>query len=117
MKEALSKFENEPYNQAKFIAPILPLDELEKILPYNILETFVIVRHPFERLVSAFRDKFEKHENNHFFREKFGAQMIAENREFAMEKFPHLSFDENVPIFWEFVQFIIKHHRSKFSLR
>ena len=65
-------------------------------------KSFIIVRHPFNRIVSAFRDKFEqvqdrieKPELDYFFRH-YGSQMVKKYRKLALEKFGAEFFsDEN----------------------
>lgn len=44
---------------AKVMAPPLPLVRLKKYLATQEPVKFLVVRHPFDRLLSAYRDKFE----------------------------------------------------------
>lgn len=90
------------------------------------LKTFVIVRHPFERLVSAFRDKLEHFHNQNleadFYYKIYGKKIVKRFRKAAIEKFGENYFSEenhfgsllprkkrtaDLPIFWEFVQYVI----------
>lgn len=47
--------------------------------------TFLIVRHPFQRLLSAYRDKIED-DNPHFF-EKYGSHIVSKYRSEALGRF------------------------------
>lgn len=90
------------------------------------LRTFVIVRHPFERLVSAFRDKLEhfhtKNLEEDFYYKVYGKKIVAKYRLAALEKFGKKYFEkennygaplsrdkrsEKMPTFWEFVQYVL----------
>ena len=58
----------------------------------NISETsFIVVRHPFERIVSAFRDKLERsHAENYttdFYYKKYGVEIVKKYRERALDTF------------------------------
>lgn len=90
---------------------------------------FLIVRHPFQRLVSAFRDKLERlHsktlEDDYYYNE-LGKHIVGMYRTQAINKYGQEYFSEDnnygailpvsgdlvrkpeLPIFWEFVQAII----------
>ena len=87
---------------------------------------FVIVRHPFERLVSAFRDKLERtHRSNAYYYEKYGKHIVKEFRDRAVTTLGANFFsqannfgallavpgnrrpDATLPSFWEFVKYIL----------
>ena len=87
---------------------------------------FLVVRHPFERLVSAFRDKLERtHGNNSFYYQTYGKSMVHQFRNKAVEIFGSTFFsssnnfgaivpvpndrrpDAKLPTFWEFVQYLL----------
>lgn len=87
----------------------------------------IVVRHPFHRLVSAFRDKLERrhsqHLRNDYFFKLYGQSMVARYRQRAIKKFGSDYFSQenyfgaplpvigqrspDQPIFWEFVQFFL----------
>ena len=86
----------------------------------------IVVRHPFDRLVSAFRDKLER--NNliePFYYEQFGKAFVKRYRKMAIEALGEQYFNKenhfgtpvlvkdnrrpnsNLPSFWEFAQSVI----------
>lgn len=66
---------------------------------------FMFIRHPFERLVSAFRNKFGQNSSSaDYFRSRYGRQIIKQYRTNASEE--SLSRGHDVT-FREFVQYII----------
>ena len=87
------------------------------------LTAFMVVRHPFERLVSAYRDKLERMDLHYY--EKYGKKIVYRFRERAMKALGAGYFNksnnygtflevtqgerpnENLPSFWEFVQSVI----------
>ena len=88
---------------------------------------FLIVRHPYDRLLSAYRDKFENKKK--YYHKNYGNFMINQYRQRGMRRFgkkfytydsfgkidtPHLKAavrrkDDPTPTFWEFVRTIIDH--------
>jgi chondroitin 4-sulfotransferase 11 len=42
---------------------------------------FIIVRHPFERILSAYRDKLEHREDREFYYRRFGSEIVKSQRE------------------------------------
>ena len=89
------------------------------------LKSFIIVRHPFHRLVSAFRDKLER--SDLYYYKKHGQKIVAKYRHLFIDKFgeEYLSKVNNygapipvqdghykmnrsslLPTFWEFVQYV-----------
>ena len=105
------------------------IEKLGKEIPYK--KSLAIVRHPFDRLVSAFRDKLERSHSDDpneaeedFYYQKFGRNIYRKMRSKAIEKFGEDHFKKennfgavlkpseghrtkNYPIFWEFVQYIL----------
>ena len=52
----------------------------------NVNETsFIVVRHPFERLVSAYRDKLER--SNVYYYKKYGEKIVQKYRQKAINIF------------------------------
>ena len=103
-----------------------------KYLTYSYLDTMdnlrtttklLIVRDPWERLLSAYRDKLELslNEDQKAFQEAYGKSMVAKYREEGLERFgedayitnsgaPHSVPGRtlNEPTFWEFVQAVVR---------
>jgi len=90
-------------------------------------KSFLIVRHPFTRLVSAYRDKMEKVGINSvdlgYYYKRHGKAMVAKYRREARRRFGEDFFSadnnfgspvknsrgkrvEGLPVFWEFVQYV-----------
>ena len=127
--DTLSKYES-PSEWARYVHSYAIKDA-----PYNI-SGFIVVRHPFERLVSTYRDKLESYSRSFFenlarrvvekYRERaikqFGEDRFNEIRNFR-DRIPKLynsqnpkfeKFDDNpmLPTFWEFVQYIIYDYKK-----
>ena len=92
----------------------------------NNTNAFIVVRHPFERLVSAFRDKLERtHGKNQFYYHNWGKSIVQQFRQKAVDKFGIEFFSSSnnygalipvpdnrrsnskLPSFWEFVQYLL----------
>lgn len=73
---------------ARRVIPELEYPEAERVL--NASGRLLIVRHPFERLLSAYRDKLEnsvtgrEHGTLHFYR-KYGAKIVRKYRSKSRE--------------------------------
>ena len=88
---------------------------------------FIIVRHPFDRLVSAFREKLERKTP---FYKMYGQEIVRIYRPEYLEKFGANSLSKinnygaiipvtegkvrtpNLPTFWEFIQWFLRNHKS-----
>ena len=82
----------------------------------------IVVRHPFERLVSAFRQKVEAYDHLIFgwygksilkrrpeYVSKFGTKSLTEENNFgAILPVNGMKRTADLPTFWEFIQWIIK---------
>ena len=127
--DTLSKYES-PSEWAKYTRSVGV-----KGVPHNITG-FIVVRHPFERLVSTYRDKLESYSRSFFenlarrvvekYRgraiKEFGEDRFNEIRNFR-DRIPKLynsqnpkfkRFEDNpmLPTFWEFVQYIIYDYKK-----
>ena len=87
------------------------------------ITTFMVVRHPFERLVSAYRDKLERMDMYYY--QTYGKKIVYRFRERALKVLGEDFFSQsnnygtlleissadrpnaNLPSFWEFVQSVI----------
>jgi len=88
--------------------------------------SLIIVRHPFERIVAAFRDKLERnHGANTFYKTRYGDKMVKKFRKSAVAALGADYFKHNLgavlpvipesrrresdklPVFWEFVQYLL----------
>ena len=95
--------------------------------PNKSTTAFLVVRHPFERLVSAFRDKLERsHPDNNFYFEMYGETIVQQFRGEAIDLFGNDFFNSSnnfgallpipdnrrpnakFPSFWEFVQYLLR---------
>ena len=116
------------------MAPSISTSNWKHISKDYIKETirFIIVRHPFERLVSAFRDKIER-SNQGYYMKKYGKEIVTKYRAEYLEKFGANSLSKinnygaiipvtqgkegkvrtpNMPTFWEFIQWVLRKHKS-----
>lgn len=121
--------------QGRYVAPMMTKTTYQSYHQRNFSkQSFIVVRHPFERLVSAYRDKLErshlcclgKNYINDFYYKRYGKAIVSQFRKKALDKFGSDFFNSTnnygapiavdwqlrpssqMPIFWEFVQYIIK---------
>jgi len=121
----------QPNDQGRVVAPIKSLSTVEKISRQENARLLIIVRHPFDRLVSAFRDKLEQCHgpenctlNNNWYYKQYGRKIVSTYRKRAIKKFGNGFFSERnnfgaplpvnrtwrssaYPSWWEFVQYIL----------
>lgn len=83
----------------------------ELLRAQNDSTTFLIVRHPFERLLSAYRDKF-MYAVPHSYHDKLGNQIIKKYRPAK----PKLWIQTKWPSFGEFVAFLLDERRRNATL-
>ena len=110
--------------QLKYVGAIEPPDKLwSGSQGSQNITTFMVVRHPFERLVSAYRDKLERMDMYYY--ETYGKKIVHRFRERALKILGEDYFSKsnnygtllnispadrpnaNLPSFWEFVQSVI----------
>jgi chondroitin 4-sulfotransferase 11 len=77
--------------------------ELNEVLAASI--SFLVVRDPFERLVSAYRNKLEGDRNKYY--KLLGQQIVKKFRRKHKKR-----TKSSGPSFREFIQFIVQHHKS-----
>ena len=106
------------------------INYIKELPAQNNFTGFMVVRHPFERLVSAYRDKLERNNlKEPFYYEKFGKHFVEKYREMAIEALgeeyfskennfgtPIKVFDNrrpnaDLPSFWEFAQSVIDKYK------
>ncbi|XP_053997655.1 carbohydrate sulfotransferase 9-like [Hylaeus anthracinus] len=69
----------------------------------NTTKKFLIVRHPFERLVSAYRDKLEHIEGRDYYYKRFGRHITHKYHRYRQPNETQLE-----PTFTEFLRFIVE---------
>jgi len=124
-----------PNDQGREVAPAVAYPELKAIMEMPSAAVVIIVRHPFTRLVSAFRDKLERQTPGNGYLERYGRKIVRQFREPALQKFgseyfsaennfgaPHVKKPGSIrtlehPSWWEFVQWLIanKLHPERFD--
>uniref|UniRef100_A0A336LZ33 Carbohydrate sulfotransferase n=1 Tax=Culicoides sonorensis TaxID=179676 RepID=A0A336LZ33_CULSO len=110
--EFLKKTKLVPLNLARKKYPRPSVDEL--IEAQNGSITFLIVRHPFERLLSAYRDKLQ-FALPHTFHAALGQKIIRKYREKKYQLKPG-KYAIRWPTFGEFAEFLIHEYKAKKEL-
>ena len=127
IKEAKQRHKGSLIHQIQHVGAIQPSEQLwYDYVTQNQssdLIAFMVVRHPFERLVSAYRDKLERIDQHYY--EKYGKKIVYRFRDKAIETLGSSFFNKsnnygtflqvendnrpnaNLPSFWEFVQSVI----------
>lgn len=130
VEDIKAKFPQQPNDQARAVAPILPRSQLSAMIRKPSSRKLIIVRHPFDRLVSAFRDKLERCHGpanctleNDWYYKQYGRKIVSTYRQPAQARFSRDYFSEknnfgaplkpqqtwrnaDLPTWWEFVQYI-----------
>lgn len=88
----------------------IPEDEAKKMLDTYYI--FMFARHPFERLVSAYRDKFRPTSDRTFFHNLYGKDIIAKYRKNPTKNALKSGNDVTFP---EFIKFVIDSARTNTS--
>jgi len=132
IEELKVKHPRQPNDQARFVAPALNSLQLKKIEKQRRSTRLLIVRHPFERLLSAFRDKLERCYGKEpctlktdWYYKKYGRGIVSKYRPAARSRFREEFFSaennfgsplpvsghswrsDDLPSWWEFVQYVI----------
>ncbi|XP_022907704.2 carbohydrate sulfotransferase 11 [Onthophagus taurus] len=94
----LQKTKMVPLHLARQKYPRVPLDDLKK--SFNDSLSFLIVRHPLERLMSAYKDKLQ-HALPHSYHQQLGNQIIKKYRSKTFRK-----SDTRWPSFEEFILYL-----------
>ena len=99
--------------------PMLSKNLNKQFMPVSL--KFLVVRHPFERVISAYMDKLEdytrdlKYRGGYYYA-MYGADIVANFRQKYQEKFPkNPLFMKKEPSFVEFVEFLIETPVSKYD--
>lgn len=96
-----------PLTLARKKFPRPSLDYLETSLPGSV--SFITVREPFERLLSAYRNKLERYRQKYY--RKIGHEMIKKYRNESELLFGKIK--NYGPTFYEFVRYITEMHKLK----
>lgn len=90
----LRQYKNQPNEAARSVSPKINSEKLLKIEKDNSSFRMIIVRHPFHRLLSAFRDKWERcaedwdcTKRKDWFYAKEGSKIVQTYRKSALKKF------------------------------
>ena len=99
--------------------PLLSKNLNKQFMPVSL--KFLVVRHPFERVMSAYMDKLEDYQRDLKYRggyyyAMYGADIVAKFRQKYQEKFPkNPLFMKKEPSFVEFVDFLIETPITKYD--
>jgi len=99
--------------------PLLSKNLNKQFMPVSL--KFLVVRHPFERVISAYMDKLADYNRDLKYRggyyyAMYGADIVAKFRQKYQDKFPkNPLFMRKEPSFVEFVEFLIETPVSKYD--
>ena len=99
--------------------PLITKNLFKKLIPQSI--KFLVVRHPFQRIMSAYVDKLEDYERDVKYRggyyyAMYGHDIVATYRHKYKTAYPdNPLFDKREPSFVEFVEYLIETPLDKFD--
>merc|ERR1711892_626085 len=99
--------------------PLLAKNLNKQMMPVSL--KFLVVRHPFERVMSAYIDKIEDYKRDLKYRggyyyAMYGADIVGRYRHQYREKFPdHPLFQRKEPSFPEFVSYLLETPITKYD--
>jgi len=133
------KHPGQPNDQGRVVAPITSFSHIKSISRGEDARLLLIVRHPFDRLVSAFRDKLEQCHGpsnctlgNNWYYKQYSKNIVARYRSEALRKFGSGFFSKennfgaplpvarswrsaDMPSWWEFVQYLLNTSPSSYD--
>lgn len=104
-------FFEEWHRRIRVVMPVFNSpEEINNVINQPETNSFMVVRHPYQRLVSAYVDKFSKY--NPWFYTTYGNDVIHKYRPKYIKMFGpiednHYFKSRNILTFWEFVQWVI----------
>merc|ERR1719228_2421459 len=99
--------------------PLLSKNLHKQLMPQSV--KFLVVRHPFERLLSAYVDKLQDYQRDLKYRggyyyAMYGADIVSKLRPKYQEKFPkNPLFMRKEPSFVEFVEYLVETPNTKYD--
>jgi len=139
IKKIVKDHPSQPNDQARAVAPILSLSKLRQLATSAQFKGMFVVRHPFDRLVSAYRDKIERCHGpdnttlkGEWYYKTYGKKIVSKYRNGAIQRFgpEYFSEDNNfgsplpissgwrsssLPSWWEFVQYILHTQPTRYD--
>lgn len=128
----MKKYPNQPNDQARVVAPLTSDAGVRDLVTRDDASSLLIVRHPFDRLVSAFRDKLEQCHgvpgnctlSSNWYYKQYGHKIVNQFRDRAVQRFGQEFFsqrnnygapfpvsrswrDQHYPSWWEFIQYLL----------